>query len=78
MTSHVFTSSGVALSFLRGGATVEISDYLTSDRYMVSHGRSPRVLGWSGSMPSGKCLNFGTLKRYFLHFEGTFEENIKV
>ena len=24
----------------------------------------------------GKFLSFGTLKRYFLHFEGTFEKKI--
>ena len=32
----------------------------------------------SGGMPPGKILNLGSLKLHFLHFEGTFEQNIKV
>ena len=34
--------------------------------------------GGPGVCPPGNILNFGSLKRHFLHFEGTFEQNIKV
>ena len=35
------------------------------------------LLGRSGGMPV-KFFNFVSLKRHFLHFKGTFEQNIKV
>ena len=31
-----------------------------------------------GACSAGKFLNYGSLKRHFLHFEGTLEQNIKV
>ena len=34
------------------------------------------TLGGSGGMPPGNFWKFGSLKRHFLHFEGTFEQNI--
>ena len=55
-TSGRYLNSGVALSFPRGGDILEISEYRTSDRYVVSHGRSPRILMRSGSMPSRKMF----------------------
>ena len=35
-------------------------------------------LGGPRVCPPGNILNFGCLIRNFLHFEGTFEQNIKV
>ena len=35
-----------------------------------------QFLGGSGGMPPGNVLKFGSLKWHFLHFEGTFEQNI--
>ena len=32
----------------------------------------------SGGMSLGNVLDLGSLKRHFQHFEGTFEQNIKV
>ena len=34
------------------------------------------ILGGPGASPPENFLKFGSLKRHFLHFEGTFEENI--
>ena len=35
------------------------------------------IVGGSGSMPPPrKCFGIFSLKRHFLHFEGTFEQNI--
>ena len=34
--------------------------------------------GLSGACSAGKCVNYGSLKRHFLHFEDTLEQNIKV
>ena len=34
------------------------------------------IVGGSGGIPPGNILKFGSLKRHFLHFEGTFEQNI--
>ena len=34
--------------------------------------------GGPGACSRGNVLNYGCLKRYFLHFEGTLKQNIKV
>ena len=43
-------------------------------------GGGQNSLKWrvSGGVSPGKFLNFESLKRHFLYFEGTFEQNIKV
>ena len=45
-------------------------------RILVRGGHSDdTIVGGSGGMPPGNCLKFGSLKRHFMHFEGTFEQN---
>ena len=44
---------------------------------MDSHDERMSV-GRSGGMTPGNVFNFESLKRYFPHSEGTFEQNIKV
>ena len=61
-------SSGVALSFSRGGDIVEISEYRTSDRYAVSLGQSPRILGRSRGTLSRKIFEFWETETVFPAF----------
>ena len=43
------------------------------------HGQmTTQISGGLGEWPPGNILNFGSLKRHFLDFEDTFEQNIKV
>ena len=37
-----------------------------------------QLYGGPGACSPGNVLEFGSLKRHFLHFEGTFEQNIYV
>ena len=37
-----------------------------------------KVREFKGDQGEALPENFGSLKRYFLHFEGTFEQNMKV
>ena len=46
-------------------------------RILVRGGHSDNtIVGGSGGIPPGNFLKLGSLKRHFLHFEGTFEQNI--
>ena len=42
---------------------------------MGGHSDDTIVLG-PGACPPGNVLKFGSRKRHFLHFEGTFQQNI--
>ena len=66
--------------------------YTVADKFLSGYARSPRDQDSSVArilvrgrpyncrevrgMTPRNVLNFGSLKRHFLHFEGTFERNI--
>ena len=45
---------------------------------MMSHFCNDIFLRGAGACFPGKFLNYGSLKRHFLHFEGILEQNFKV
>ena len=50
--------SHVVISQREAGDIVEISECRTSDRYVISHGRSPKNIWRSGNMPFRKIFQF--------------------